>query len=101
VFYPGQNIRKGDSLYDVERKVYNGKIDRHPAAIVKYHDVADVISCVNFGRESGILAIRSGGHNAGGLGLCDSGLVIDMSLMKDIRADLKSNTVRTQGEPEY
>ena len=94
----GQIILPDDHAYNNERKVYNGMIDRHPAAIVKCRDVADVIACVNFGRENKILtAIRSGGHNAGGLGLCDDGLVIDMSLMKGIRVDLKSNTVRTEG----
>jgi FAD/FMN-containing dehydrogenase len=94
----GSIIIKGDASYDEERKVYNGMIDRHPAAIVKCRDVADVISCVNFGRTNKILmAIRSGGHNAGGLGLCDDGLVIDMSLMKGIRVDLNANTVRAEG----
>ena len=93
----GQIILPADPSYDNERKVYNGMIDRYPSAIVKCRDVADVIACVNFGRENKILtAIRSGGHNAGGLGLCDDGLVIDMSLMKGIRIDLKSNTVRTK-----
>lgn len=94
----GQIILKGDSTYENERKVYNGMIDRKPVMIVKCRDVADVIACVNFGRDNKILtAIRSGGHNAGGLGLCDDGLVIDMSLMKGIRVDLKSNTVRADG----
>ena len=94
----GQVILKGDATYDEERKVYNGMIDKYPAGIVKCRDVADVISCVNFGRENKILtAIRSGGHNAGGLGLCDDGLVIDLSLMNGIRVDQKNNTVRAEG----
>jgi FAD/FMN-containing dehydrogenase len=94
----GQIILKGDAAYDTERQVYNGMIDKYPALIVKCRDVADVIACVNFGRDNKILtAIRSGGHNAGGLGLCDDGLVIDLSLMKGIRVDQKSNTVRVEG----
>lgn len=94
----GQVILKGDPAYEDERKVYNGMIDRKPAAIVKCRDIADVIACVNFGRDNGILtAIRAGGHNAGGLGLCDDGMVIDLSLMKGIRVDLKANTVRAEG----
>src|SRR2546430_13385339 len=36
-------------------------------------DVADVICSVNFARENDVLlAIRGGGHNAGGLGICDN-----------------------------
>lgn len=94
----GQVILKGDPMYEDERKVYNGMIDRKPAAIVKCRDIADVIACVNFGRDNGILtAIRAGGHNAGGLGVCNDGLVIDLSLMKGIRVDLKANTVRAEG----
>jgi FAD/FMN-containing dehydrogenase len=94
----GTIIIKGDAGYDEDRKVYNAMIDKHPALIVKCRDVADVIACVNFGRENKILtAIRSGGHNAGGLGLCDDGLVIDLSWMKGIRVDVKANTVRADG----
>ena len=94
----GQIILASDPTYNDERKVYNAMIDKHPAMIVKCRDVADVIACVNFGRENKILtAIRSGGHNAGGLGLCDDGLVIDLSLMKGIRVDLNANTVRVEG----
>src|SRR6478735_2717536 len=94
----GQIILPDDASYNQERKVHNGMIDRYPSAIVKCRDAADVMACVNFGRENRILtAIRSGGHNAGGLGLCDDGLVIDMSLMKGIRVDMKTNTVRAEG----
>ncbi len=94
----GAIIMKDDPLYDEERKVYNGMIDRQPAIIVKCRDVADVIASVNFGRENKILtAIRGGGHNAGGLGICDGGLVIDLSLLKGIRVDLKTNTARVEG----
>jgi hypothetical protein len=94
----GPIIMKGDPTYEAERKVYNGMIDKKPGMIVKCRDVADVITCVNFGRDNKILtAIRSGGHNAGGLGLCDDGLVIDLSLMKGIRIDQKNNTVRAEG----
>lgn len=94
----GQVIMPADSTYEEERQVYNGMIDRKPGAIVKCRDVADVIACVNFGRDSKIVtAIRSGGHNAGGLGVCNDGLVIDLSLMKGIRIDLAANTVRAEG----
>jgi FAD/FMN-containing dehydrogenase len=94
----GQVIVKGDPSYEEERKVYNGMVDRYPTVIVKCRNVADVITCVNFGRDNKILtAIRSGGHNASGLGLCDDGLVIDLSLMKGIRIDLKTDTIRAEG----
>jgi FAD/FMN-containing dehydrogenase len=94
----GEFISRQDSQYDEERKVYNGMIDRYPQFIIKCRDVADVISAVNFARENKILtAVRSGGHNAGGLGVCDDGLVIDLSLMRSTRVDVKNSTVRADG----
>ncbi len=67
--------------HETARKVYNGMIDRHPRLIVRCANVADVIAAVHFGREHDLLvAVRGGGgHNAGGLGMCDDGLVIDLA----------------------
>jgi len=94
----GELIRPGDASYDAARKVYNGMIDRHPALIVRCADVADVIAAVNFGREHGLLvSIRGGGHNAGGLGVCDDGLVIDLSLIRYTHVDPVARTVRVGG----
>jgi hypothetical protein len=73
-------------------------IDKHPAIIAYCTDTADVISAVNFGRNNKILiAVRGGGHNGGGLGTCDDGLVIDLSKIKYTRVDTKERTVRTGG----
>ena len=73
-------------------------INKHPGMIVKCVDVADVIHAVNFGRENNLLvAVRGGGHNGGGLGLCDEGLVIDLSGLKFVRVDTNDNTVRVGG----
>jgi hypothetical protein len=74
----GGVLEPGDKGYDEARKVYNGMIHNKPRLIARCADVADVIRSVNFARENNtLLAIRSGGHNAGGLGICDDGLVID------------------------
>ena len=63
-------------------------IDRRPRLIARCADVADVIAAVDFGRQNDMLiAIRGGGHNAGGLGVCDDGLVIDLSLINYTRVD--------------
>lgn len=56
-------------------------------------------ACVNHGRENGIcVSIRGGGHNAGGLGICNDALVIDLSDMKGIHIDAEENTVLVQGD---
>src|SRR5262252_1870436 len=94
----GELIEPSDARYNEARKVYNGMIDRRPRIIARCVDVADVIAAVNFGRENKLLiAIRGGGHNAGGLGVCDDGLVIDLSPMTYVRVDPKKRTVLAGG----
>jgi len=79
----GSLFEPHDKGYDDARKVYNGMISKRPRMIAQCADVADVLRSVNFARENKILlAVRGGGHNAGGLGICDAGLVIDLSKMK-------------------
>src|SRR5213592_1056360 len=94
----GPLIEPDDPDYDDARKVYNAMIDKKPRLIARCADVADVISSVNFARKHGLLlAIRSGGHNGGGLGICDDGLVIDLGLIKYTRVDPAARTVIVGG----
>jgi len=94
----GRVILPSDEDYNETRKVYNGMIDKRPGLFAMCVDVADVIASVNFGRENNLLvAIRGGGHNGGGLGICDEGLVIDLSGLKSVRVDTSNNTVRVGG----
>ena len=94
----GTLIQPSDAGYDAARRVHNAMIDRRPRMIAQCANVADVMSAVNFGRESKLLvSIRSGGHNAAGLGVCDDGLVIDLALMKGIRVDPAARTVQVEG----
>lgn len=94
----GKLLEPQDKGYDDARRVYNAMIDKHPRMIVYCADVADVISSVNFARENKLLlAVRSGGHNAGGLGICDDGLVLDLSKIKYTRVDPVSKTVVVGG----
>src|SRR5438045_8024295 len=94
----GPVIEPDDPDYDDARKVYNAMIDKKPRLIARCADVADVISSVNFARKHGLLlAIRSGGHNGGGLGICDDGLVIDLGLIKYTRVDPAARTVIVGG----
>jgi FAD/FMN-containing dehydrogenase len=72
--FRGELIEPNDERYEGFRKVYNGMIDRRPRLIARCVDVADVVSAVNFGRQNKLLmAIRGGGHNAGGLGVATTG----------------------------
>ena len=87
-----------DKDYNEARKVYNAMIDKRPAIIAKCVDVADVMEAVKFGRDNNMLvAVRGGGHNGGGLGICDDGLVIDLSGIKYVKVDPQNKTVRVGG----
>jgi FAD/FMN-containing dehydrogenase len=91
----GDLITPVDPRYDQARAVYNGMINKHPAAIAQCRDVADVISCVRFGRAHDVdLAVRGGGHNAAGLGIGDDALVIDLSQLRSTTVDPEHHTVR-------
>jgi FAD/FMN-containing dehydrogenase len=93
----GRVIEPHDADYDAARRVFNAMIDRYPAVIVRCGGVADVMRAVEFAREKDLLlALRSGGHNGAGLGVCDNGMVIDLSPMKGIRVDPKARTVRVE-----
>jgi FAD/FMN-containing dehydrogenase len=94
----GELIQPTDPGYNDARKVYNAMIDKKPRLIARVADVADVIAAVNFAREQKMLvAIQSGGHNAGGLGSVDDGLVIQLVKMNGVRVDPVTKTVRAEG----
>jgi FAD/FMN-containing dehydrogenase len=94
----GELIEPADPLYEEARKVYNAMISRKPRFIAKCVDVADVMTAVNFGRQQNLrVSVRGGGHNAGGLGVCDDGLVIDLAPIKYVHVDPASRTVRAGG----
>src|SRR5258708_35943352 len=44
-----------------------------------------------------MVSVRGGGNNAGGLGICDDGLVIDLSLIRYTHVDPEAGTVRVGG----
>jgi FAD/FMN-containing dehydrogenase len=73
-------------------------IDRRPAGIARCVDAADVALAVAVARDSGLLlAVRGGGHNVGGLGTCDGGLVLDLGRMRGVRVDPTARTARVEG----
>ncbi len=87
----------GDPEYDVARTIWNAMIDKRPALIARCTTQADVAAAIGYAREHELLvSIRSGGHNVAGNALCDGGLMIDLSLMKDVQIDTETRTVTAQ-----
>jgi hypothetical protein len=95
--FRGPVLEPGDDGYDGARTLWNGAIDRRPAAIARCTGTADVLAAVRHGREAGLLvSIRGGGHNVGGLALADGALTIDCSALKAVHVDPSARTVRAQ-----
>lgn len=84
----GEILQPGDTQYDEARQVWNAMIDRRPRLIARSTSVEDVVQAVKFARNHALLiSIRGGGHNIAGNAVCDDGLMLDLSLMKDILVD--------------
>ena len=96
--FSGELIGPDHSGYDEARAVYNAMIDRRPALIARCTSVEDVAETIGFARGHDLLlAVRGGGHNGGGLGVCDDGVVLDLSLLSSVDVDADSRTVRVGG----
>jgi FAD/FMN-containing dehydrogenase len=96
--FHGDVVQPQSPEYDSARKVWNGMIDRRPAYIARCTSVGDVQSALRFARQNGLLtAVRGGGHNAAGLGVCDGGVVVDLSRLRDVVVDPKRRIARAGG----
>src|SRR5258707_15541957 len=79
----GETILPDDERYQKARRVRNHAIDKHPAIITRCAGVDDVRRAIEFARNHELLtSVRSGGHSFAGHGVCDGGVVIDLSLIK-------------------
>jgi FAD/FMN-containing dehydrogenase len=94
----GEVIAPGDDEYEEARRVYNGMIDKHPAAVVRCTGPADVAAVIGVAQSEGVdLSVRGGAHSAPGFGTNDGGLVIDLSALQDVVVDPDARTVRAGG----
>lgn len=94
----GSVIEPTDPGYDEARRVWNGRVDRHPAVIVRARTTDDIAPSIRFARSSGLqLAVRAGGHHAAGNGTVDDGMVLDLSGLTDVTVDPESRLVHVQG----
>jgi FAD/FMN-containing dehydrogenase len=94
----GELLRPADAGYEEARKTWNGMIDRRPELIARCDGAEDVAAAVSFAREAGLpLAVRGGAHNVAGNAVCDGGLVIDLTPMKQVEVDPDRRSVRAAG----
>src|SRR3712207_9368516 len=84
----GEILQPSDPDYDAVRKLWNGMVEKRPAAIIRCAGTADVVAALEVARGSGLsLAVRGGGHSICGKSTCDDGLMIELPLMKAIQVD--------------
>jgi FAD/FMN-containing dehydrogenase len=86
-----------DAGYDQARKLFYGKFDRRPAAIVRPVDAGEVARVVGLAREAGLpLAVRSGGHSLAGHSVTEGGIVLDLSELTAVDIDPEARTAWAQ-----
>jgi FAD/FMN-containing dehydrogenase len=95
--FDGRVTAPDDAGYDQARKVFYGKYDRRPAAIVRPADAAEVAQVVTLAADSGLeLAVRSGGHSLAGHSVSEGGIVLDLSEMTALDLDLEGRAAWAQ-----
>jgi hypothetical protein len=96
--FSGELVTPDAPGYDEARTVFNAMIDRRPLAVACCADAADVAATIAFARRHALpLAVRGGGHNGGGLGVVDDGIVADLSRLNQVDVDADRGTIRVGG----
>jgi FAD/FMN-containing dehydrogenase len=93
----GQVITPEAADYDAARSIFNRAFDLRPAVIVRCGGASDVARALDFAQAQHLpLAVRAGGHSRLGFGMCDCGVVIDLSAMKRVEVDITKRVARAE-----
>src|SRR5579863_4603703 len=96
--FTGKVLVPASDGYENARALWNGDIRRRPAVIAQCRTADEVVSAIEFGGEEGLeIAVRGGGHNFAGHGVCEAGLMIDLSPMRDVQVDEGARRARCGG----
>jgi hypothetical protein len=96
--FQGELIGPADSNYDEARVLFNAMIDKRPALIARCANAQDVAKTIAFAKAHDLpLAVHGGGHNGGGLGSVNDGVVAHLSPLREVTVDPESRTVRVGG----
>lgn len=94
----GSVLEQSDDDYGKARMVWNAMIDRKPALIVQCESTSAVVEAVKYARQTNTpISIRGGGHNVAGHAVCDNGIMIDLSLMRNVEVDAERKTALVDG----
>jgi FAD/FMN-containing dehydrogenase len=93
----GSVITPAAPEYESARQVFNRAFDRRPALIVRCAGASDVARALEFAQSHNLpLAVRGGGHSRAGFGVCDGGVVIDLSRMNQVKIDVSKRVARAE-----
>ena len=94
----GTVLTRGDNGYDEARSAWNAEIDRYPVVIVRCADATDVVAAIEFALQRGLeISVRGGFHHFAGMAVCDGGLMIDLSPLREVSVDPVTRRARVGG----
>ncbi|WP_156745262.1 FAD-binding oxidoreductase, partial [Mycobacterium sp. 1165178.9] len=78
--------------------IWNAAVQHRPALVVRVESPRDVQGAVRVARDRGMrLSVLGGGHDWAGRAVCDGGLVIDMSGMRNVTIDSRAQVATVSG----
>jgi hypothetical protein len=91
----GHVITPDGPEYEAARLIFNRAFDLRPAVIVRCAGPSDVARALDFAQTKNLpAAVHGGGHSRVGFGMCDRGVVIDLSAMKRVEVDAGKRVAR-------
>lgn len=86
--FAGDAVDPDSPDYDSVRRVFNGLIDKRPRMVLRCRARSDIAAAVRYAVAAGAeIAVRGGGHSVAGHSTTDGGVVIDLSLMRNVVVD--------------
>ena len=93
----GDVVRPDDPEFDDVRRAWNPDLGLNPALVARPHDADSVAQIVQVAQAEGFpIAVRSGGHNQGGFGAIDDGILIDLRRLNHIDIDPDRRVAQVQ-----
>jgi hypothetical protein len=86
------------SEYNFKRQIFNGAIDSKPQLIVQCRSNHDIQTIVKVLKDYlPYVGVRGGGHSIAGNSSLDGGVVIDLSLLRDVTINTETKTATVSG----
>jgi hypothetical protein len=79
-------------------RIWNAAVKHRPAVVVRARAPRGVQQAIRVARDHGMrLSVLGGGHDWAGRGLCDGGLLIDLSRMRGVSVDASARVATVGG----